>query len=75
MRFLCRIGWHKWGKWSSVYYTGSKSYGGSTYWTERRAKKCSCCGWVKQKAIRDFLVFKDSSYSPPQQKQTPIWSN
>lgn len=71
MRFLCRIGIHKWGKWSREWfithnYTGYAGYMFTKYFVYR-SLECSCCGHRKRK-----LVEKLSSLGPDV-GVVPVW--
>ena len=47
MRFLCRIGWHKWGKWSKPWYIKSTDYYAFEVFKVIRSLKCECCAAYK----------------------------
>lgn len=50
MRFLCRIGWHKWGKWSCYWYRNS-TVDDTAVTRQVRSLKCLNCDHIKDATI------------------------
>ena len=73
MRFLCRIGIHKWGKWSKHWYQLVRGY---NFWADQagdeyyiyRSLKCESCDKHKHSHVDTLIVINKSYY-----EAKPVW--
>ena len=66
MSLLCTLNLHDYGRWSNEYHKGT-DFGGEfgTAYQKYRARKCKCCGWVKEALLCDkYYYVTNPVYNP-----------
>ena len=72
MRLLCRVGFHKWGRYSNEWYRIARITDFDGSWTEYRifrTLQCQCCGMTKDKKTETLTGLGEKLTG----KTYPIW--